>query len=70
MVQDISALTEELNEWQFQSKMNFNPNPSKEAYEVLFSRKLHKVSHPKMFSNNADIFQTNFHKTSLSGIRL
>ena len=28
-----------VNEWAFQWKMSFNPDPSKQAQEVLFSRK-------------------------------
>ena len=41
--------------------MDYNPDPTKQAQEVLFSRKLQKVSHPKLFFNNP--------KTSWSGIR-
>ena len=41
--------------------MNFNPHPSKQAQEVLFSRKLYKVSHTKLLFNNADDPQANSH---------
>ena len=38
--------------------MNFNL----EAQEVLFSRKLLEVTHPKLFFSNSDIAQTNSQK--------
>ena len=37
--------------------MSLNADPSKQAQEVSFSRKLHKVSHRKLFFNNTDISQ-------------
>ena len=39
----------------FQWKISFNPDPSKHAQEVIFSRKLKKVSHPPLVFNNANI---------------
>ena len=69
MVHNISASAEELNEdlnkidtWEFHWKMNFNPDPSNQAQEFSFSRKLHKVTHLKLFFNNPDISQTNSQK--------
>ena len=41
---------------------NIATDPSKQAQEVLFSRKLQKVSHPQLFFNNSDVLQTNFQK--------
>ena len=42
-----------INNWDFQWKMSFCPNPSKQAQEVIFSRKLQKSTHPTLsFSNN------------------
>ena len=56
VIHDINTSTKELNEdlnkinnWVFQWKMNFKPDPSKQALEVLFSRTLQKVSHPIVF---------------------
>ena len=37
------------NNWACKRKMNFNPDQSKLAQEVLFSGKLQKVSHPSCF---------------------
>ena len=42
--------------------MNFNPDISKQAKEVLFSRKLQKVTYPKLFFNKLDVSQTNSEK--------
>ena len=38
--------------------MNFNPDPSKEAQEVIFSRRLKKISHPPLFFNNIQVTQS------------
>ena len=69
MVNDVSASAKKLNEdlnkinnWAFQWKMSLNADPSKQAQEVSFSRKLHKVSHRKLFFNNTDILQKNSRK--------
>ena len=32
----------QINKWAFQWKMSFNPDPSKQAQEIIFSRKLRK----------------------------
>ena len=76
VVRDINTSATEINEdlnkinnWAFQWKMNFNPDPSKQAQEVLLSRKLQKVSHPKLFFNNSDVSQNKFSNTFWGGIR-
>ena len=53
---DINASAKKLNKelnktnnWACKRKMNFNPDQSKLAQEVLFSGKLQKVSHPSCF---------------------
>ena len=28
--------------------MDFNPDPNKQAYEVIFSRKINKINHPQL----------------------
>ena len=38
--------------------MSFNPDPSKEAQEVIFSRKLQKIIRPSIYFNNNPIEQT------------
>ena len=37
--------------------MSFNPDPSKQVQEVIFSRKLKKVTHPPLVFNNANVSQ-------------
>ena len=42
-----------ISNWAFQWGISFNPDPSKQAQEVIFSRKHQKISHPSIyFSNN------------------
>ena len=59
---DITTSANELNndlkkisDWAFQWKMSFNPDPSKQAQEAIFSRKLKNVSHPPLTFNNANV---------------
>ena len=37
--------------------MSFNPDPSKKAQEVIFSRKVNNVLHPPLTFNNVDMGQ-------------
>ena len=42
-----------INDWAYQWKMNFNPDPFEQAQEVLFCRKIKSQNHPCLhFSNN------------------
>ena len=63
-IHDINVSAGELNEdlkkirdWVFQWKMIFNPHTSKQAQEVIFSRK--KNIHPPLVFNNAIVSQIN-----------
>ena len=38
--------------------MSFNPDPSKQAQEVVFSRKIKKPSHPVLILNNKHVVRT------------
>ena len=67
VVHDINTSTIELNsdlkkinDWAFQWKMTFNPDCSKQAQEIIFSRKLKKVTHPPLLFNNNNVSQVNF----------
>ena len=42
--------------------MNFNPDPTKQAQEVIFSRKIKKLSHPSLVFNNAKVNQPIYQK--------
>ena len=35
----------------FQWEMRFNPDPNKQAQEVIFSRKINKIDHPPLYFN-------------------
>ena len=43
--------------WAYKWKMSFNPDPSKQAQEVIFLRKINKVHHPPLLFNNSTIQQ-------------
>ena len=48
----------QINKLAFQWKMSFNPGPSKQAQEIIFSRKTKKISHPSLRFNNSIVSQT------------
>ena len=50
-----------IEEWPFQWKMGFNPDPSKQAQEVVFTRKVKKVVRPQIFFNNKSVQQVSSH---------
>ena len=69
VIHDSVITTSELNsdlatikQWAFQGKMNFNPDPNKQAQEVIFSRKLNKVCHPPLCFNNNNVSQASSQK--------
>ena len=69
VVQDITLSAKNLNDdlkkinkWAFQWKMSFNPDPNKQAQEVIFSRKLNKPNHPSLNFNNTVVIQSTNHK--------
>ena len=47
-----------VNDWDFQWTMIFNPDPSKQAQEVIFSRKSKRSTHPPLVFNNNNASQT------------
>ena len=51
-----------INKWAFQWKMSFNPDPTKQAQEVIFSRKINKNSHPPLTFNNSKVAVTSSQK--------
>ena len=51
-----------VNRWAFQWKMIFNPDPKKQAQEVIFSRKSKATSHPSLVFNNNNAMQAASHK--------
>ena len=53
---------EKINDWAFQLKMTFNPDRSKQAQEIIFSRKVKKATHTPLLFNNNNVSQVNFQK--------
>ena len=51
-----------INQWAFQWKMCFNPDPSKQAVQVIFSHKLKQQVHPKIYFNNNEVTEVHEHK--------
>ena len=58
VVQNINSTANELNcnlikisDWTFQWKTRLNPDPNKQAQEVIFSRKINKINHPPLCFN-------------------
>ena len=48
--------------WAYQWKMSFNPDPSKQAVEVHFSRKINPVDTPLVYFNNLAVGSCETHK--------
>ena len=38
-----------IEQWAYQWKMSFNPDPNKQAIELLFSQKNENINHPPLF---------------------
>ena len=51
-----------INKWAYQCKMAFNPDPTKQAVEVLFSQKKKEVYHPPLFFNGSPVTRVDSHK--------
>ena len=51
-----------IHNWAFQWKMNFNPDPTKQAQEVIFIRKTKKLPHPSLVFNNTNVTQSMYQK--------
>ena len=69
VVHNSNTTTKELNNdlvkisrWAYQWKMSFNPDPSKQDQEVLFSRKTKKEYHASLAFSNNNISETNSQK--------
>ena len=51
-----------INQWAYQWKMAFNPDPTKQAMEILFSCKKKEMDHPKLTFNGAPVARVKEHK--------
>ena len=59
---DLNHDLKKINDWAYQWKMNFNPDPSKQAQEIIFSRKTQENFHPPLYFNNIKVEQTALQK--------
>ena len=51
-----------ISNWASQWKMNFNPDPAKQAHEVIFSRKTKEIYDPPLVFNNTHVSQSSSQK--------
>ena len=51
-----------ISDWAFKWKILFNPDVTKQAQEVIFSRKSNKTDHPVVFFNEAPVAKASCQK--------
>ena len=54
---DLNEDLDKINNWAYQWKVSFNPDPSKKSQEVIFNPKLNNVLHPPLTFNNIVVGQ-------------
>ena len=61
---DLNIDLEKISQWAYQWKMQFNPDPNKQANEVIFSRKSNssKLTYPPVKLNNINITKRSHQK--------
>ena len=59
---DLNSDLMKISNWAFQWKMRFNPDPNKQAQEVIFSRKINKIDHPPLYFNQNLVKSSSTHK--------
>ena len=69
VVRDLNTSANEINDdlkkieaWAHQWKMSFNPDPLKQAQEVIFSRKKSKPHHPDIIFNGNPVKKSSYQK--------
>ena len=69
VVNDPNVSANELNHdlvliggWAHQWKMSFNPDPTKQAVQIVFTHKKNPGVHPKIYFNNIEVKSVNEHK--------
>ena len=68
ILQKLTNNLDKVSLWANKWKMSFNQDPSKQAREVIFSRKINKVYHPSLLFKNSTVQQISSQKHS--GIHL
>ena len=59
---DLNRDLDVIHQWAYQWKLEFNPNPTKQAIEVLFSCKISKPDHPPLMFNGSVVKKMKEHK--------
>ena len=54
---NLSSDLNKIRNWATQWKINFNPDPSKQALKVIFSRKLQKTNYNPIYFNHNSVQQ-------------
>ena len=69
VVQDSDSAANDMNhdlelirQWAHDWRMSFNPDPQKQAVELIFSRKKSKADHPEILFNNTSVMKVDEHK--------
>ena len=62
MADQLDKDLKQISDWAYKWKMIFNPDLSKQAQEVIFSRKTNKISHPTTTFNTAPVACTLYQK--------
>ena len=51
-----------ISQWAYQWTMSFNPDPAKQAVQVVFSRKCKQIDYPKIYFSDIEVKTVNDHK--------
>ena len=51
-----------ISQWAHDWRMSFNPDPQKQAVELILSRKRNELDHPAIHFNNIPVEKVNVHK--------
>ena len=60
--EDLNHDLELISKWAHDWRMSFNPDPQKQAVELLLSKKRHEIDHPHIFFNNTPVKKVEEHK--------
>ena len=60
--EDLNHDLELISKWAHDWRMSLNPDPQKQAVELLLSKKRHEIDHPDIFFNNIPVKKVEEHK--------
>ena len=59
---DMNHDLEMISKWAHDWRMSFNPDPQKQAVELIFSKRKAEANHPVILFNNLPVMQVDEHK--------